>query len=81
LSHLVLPEELELGDGDKVGAGPDLDKEELADGEDPGGPSPLLILVPHPLVEGVRRMVAALRPHPLKQKEGTERLVFFQRLK
>ena len=32
LSHLVLPEELELGDGDQVGAGPDLDKEELADG-------------------------------------------------
>ena len=32
LSHLVLPEELELGYGDQVGAGPDLDKEELADG-------------------------------------------------
>jgi hypothetical protein len=71
LSHLVLPEELELGDGDQVGAGPDLDKEELADGEDPGPALLPLILVLHPLVEGVRRVVAALRPNPLKHKGGT----------
>ncbi len=68
VTDLVLPKELELGHGDEVGAGPDLDEEELTNGEQaPAVPLPLsAILILGRLVEGVGGMVPALRPHPLQ---------------
>ena len=56
---LVLPEQLQLSDADDVRVVPDLDKEELAEGQDLDVSA--LVEVLGGLVEGVGRVVAARR--------------------
>lgn len=59
---LVLPQELDLPDGDEVRVGPDLDEEELAQGQDLGL---AVLLVLDGLVERVGGMMAARIAHKL----------------
>ena len=78
-SLLVFPQQLQLRHREKIGAGPDLDEEELAEGEDPpalpagdlvdavrgwGGRGGADIL--DSFVEGVGGVMVTVRPHPLK---------------
>ena len=82
MSLLVFPEELELGHREKVGAGPDLDEEELSEWENspslPAGGGLLAgclrggrgrgrtHVVLDSFVESVGGVMAAVWPHPLK---------------
>ena len=78
-SLLVFPQQLQLCHREQVGAGPDLDEEELAERENPpalpaghladavrgwGGRGGADIL--DSFVEGVCGVMATVRPHPLK---------------
>ena len=76
-SLLVFPQQLQLRHREKVGAGPDLDEEELAEGEDPPALPALVDAVRgrggwrgadilDSFVECVGGVMATVRPNPLK---------------